>query len=83
MGAWLKWYLERFGSRDFIGVWLAWMGFLTVCVIEIKRAFVDAQFQFSPVFTTVLGGVVGFLVRGRSDSKGDEKLEKQEGSHGP
>ena len=73
MGEWLKWYLQKFGSRDFIGLWLAWIGFVTLCVIEVKRAFMDPQYQVSTVFTTLLGGVIGYVVR---SSHGKEEKDE-------
>lgn len=75
MSEWLKWYLQKFGSRDFIGLWLAWMGFVTLCVIEMKRAFADPTYQVSTVFTTILGGVIGYVIRSKSESDADNKPE--------
>lgn len=66
----LKWYLERFGGRDFIGLWLAWMGFVTLCIIEVERAFTtETTYEPSTVFTTILGGVVGYVVGTRAGRK--------------
>lgn len=61
----IRWYLEKFGSRDFMGIWLAWMGFVTLCAIEAKRAWTAENYEPSTVFTTILGGVVGYVVGSR------------------
>lgn len=77
MGAWLKWYLEKFGSRDFIGLWLAWIGFVTLCVIEVRSAFLNPQYQVSTVFTTLLGGVIGYVVRSHGEPPAKEDKHKE------
>lgn len=83
MGAWLKWYLEKFGSRDFIGLWLAWLGFVTLCILELRRGFLDPQYQVSTVFTTLLGGVIGYVVRSQGDSKDQKRPDPPDGAPGP
>jgi len=73
MGDFIRWYLKEFGSKDFIGLWLAWLGFVTLCAIELKRGFTDPSYQVSTVFTTVLGGVIGYVVRGTGNSSEAKK----------
>lgn len=63
----IRWYLDKFGSKDFIGLWLAWIGFVTLCAIEARQAFIsEGPYEPSTVFTTILGGVVGYVVGSRS-----------------
>lgn len=73
---WLKWYLTKFGSRELMTFWLAWLGMVTLCVIEIRRCW--SGHDTSVLFNTVLGGVIGYAV-GRRSAKDEDAPEAPPG----
>ena len=72
IGDFLKWYLEKFGTHEFMVTWLGWMGFVTLCINELHNTFTGKP--PSELFDTMLGGVVGYIVGKRAFENG--KTEK-------